>query len=98
MNTATAVLIVIFLATLGIFIFSFISFCRIQKHRHYKCPRCGHRYKPGCAEAFFARRENVTDRLLVCPRCGNRSFFENVEDSKAGAEEGQGEDDEPGEG
>ncbi len=87
MNSATAVIIYIFLGTLGVFIFSFISFCRIQKHRHYRCSHCGHCYKPGCAEAFFSRRENVTDRLLTCPRCGSRGFFENLEDNAPTQEE-----------
>lgn len=96
MYPATLAIIIIFLATFGVFVFSFFSFCRIQKHRHYKCLRCGYRYKPGCAEAFFARRENVTDRLLACPRCGNRGFFENIEDSMTGAEEDRGENDGPG--
>jgi DNA-directed RNA polymerase subunit RPC12/RpoP len=87
MNSATAVIVYILLGTLGVFIFSFISFCRIQKHRHYQCRGCGHRFKPGCAEAFFSRRDNVTDRLLFCPRCGGRGFFENIEDNEATQEE-----------
>lgn len=94
MNSATAVIIYIFLATLGVFIFSLVSFCRIQKKRHYKCRHCGYRYKPGCMGAFFSKRENVTDRLLTCPRCGNRDFMENIEDGEVSApdEEGDGEE------
>ena len=87
MNSATAVIIYIFLGTFGIFIFSIISFCRIQKKRHFKCPHCGHRFKPGCAEAFFSRRENITDRLLTCPRCQTRAYMENIEDGKEEEEE-----------
>jgi|GEM_PF-2226125 len=87
MNSATAVIVYIFLGTLGVFIFSIVSFCRIQKKRHYVCQSCGYRYKPGCFEAFFSRRDNVTDRLLACPRCGHRNFMENVED---GAEDSGG--------
>jgi predicted nucleic-acid-binding Zn-ribbon protein len=43
--------------------------------------------------AFFSKRENVTDRLLTCPRCGNRDFMENIEDSEISApgERGDGE-------
>ncbi len=94
MNSATAVIIYIFLATLGVFIFSLISFCRIQKKRHYKCRHCGFRYKPGCMSAFFSKRENVTDRLLTCPRCQNRDFMENIEDGAdpGGEEEEKNED------
>ena len=80
MNPSTVVIIYIFLATFGIFIFSMIAFCRLQRKRHYKCSNCGYSFKPGGLTAFFAKRENVTDRLLFCPRCGYKCFMQNIED------------------
>lgn len=87
MDPATAVIIYIFLATFGIFIFSIIMFCRLQQKRHYKCSHCGYNYKPGGLTAFFAKRENVTDRLLYCPRCGYKCFMQNIEDGQDDAQE-----------
>lgn len=94
MDPAIAVIVYIFIATFGIFVFSMISFSRIQKKRHYKCPHCGYRYKPGSMTAFFSKRENVTDRLLECPRCGQRNFMENIDDAAYDAEK-DAEKDEP---
>jgi DNA-directed RNA polymerase subunit RPC12/RpoP len=82
MDPATAVIVYIFIATFGIFIYSMIAFCRLQKKRHYKCPHCGYSFKPGGLTAYFSKRENVTDRLLDCPRCGYRCFMKNIEDGK----------------
>ena len=68
--------------TVGIFIFSLIMYARIQKHRYFLCPHCGYKLKPGGASAFFARKINVTQRLLTCPMCGRRNYMENYEDGE----------------
>ena len=66
--------------TAVIFLVCLILFCRLQKHRHFVCPHCVYRYKPGGCSAFFARKEDVTKRLLTCPRCNHRNYMENYED------------------
>lgn len=81
MESVYVVLFWMLVATAGVFVFSMISFTRIQKTRHYQCPHCGHRFKPGGLTAYFSKRENVTDRLLFCPRCGYRNFMENIDDA-----------------
>ena len=81
MDSVYVVLFWMLVATAGVFVFSLISFTRIQKKRHYQCSHCGHCFKPGGVTAFFSKRENVTDRLLYCPRCGYRSFMENIDDA-----------------
>ncbi|MEI6102158.1 MAG: hypothetical protein WCP73_09985 [Eubacteriales bacterium] len=95
MDSVYTVLFYMLLATVGVFIFSLISFTRIQKKRHYKCPECGHCFKPGGFVAFFSRRQNVTDRLLDCPRCGYRSYMENIDDSPEPQNEQQEKTDNP---
>lgn len=70
------------IVTFGIFIFSLIMYARIQKHRYFLCPHCGYKYKPGGFSAFFARKYNVTQRLLTCPMCSQRNYMENYEDGE----------------
>lgn len=96
MDPATAVIVYIFLATFGIFILSLILFCRLQKKRHYKCTNCGYCFKPGGITAFFSKRENVTDRLLFCPRCGYKCFMKNIEDGQNDAQDDKQQDDPEG--
>lgn len=93
MDPATAVIVYIFIATFGIFIFSLIMFCRLQKKRHYKCSNCGYNFKPGGITAFFSKRENVTDRLLNCPRCGVKCFMKNIDDGRDDIQEHTQQDD-----
>lgn len=66
--------------TIAIFIVCLILFCITQSHRYYLCPHCGYKNKPGGFAAFFARKQDVTKRLLTCPMCGYRLFMENYED------------------
>ena len=82
MNTYLLVLLGSCAATFIVFIVSIVLFCRLQKKRHYKCPHCGHRSKPGGLTAYFSKKENVTDRLLTCPRCGYKNFMENIDDEQ----------------
>lgn len=90
MEPVYVVLFWMLVATGGVFVFSMISYSRIQKKRHFKCPECGHCHKPGGLAAFFSPKQNVTDRLLFCPRCGRRGYMENIEDTPARQEENSG--------
>lgn len=78
--------------TICVFIFCVISFCIVQRKRHFICLHCGHRFKPNAFGAFFARKQNVTDRLFTCPRCNYRDFCENVHDADTEADQARREE------
>jgi transcription elongation factor Elf1 len=63
----------------ALFIICLILYSRIQKKRHFLCPRCGARFKVPGSRSFFASRQG-TDRLLTCPNCGVSMYMENVRD------------------
>lgn len=64
-----------------LFIVCLALYCRIQKKRHFLCPRCGARFKVAGMRTFFASRQGV-DRLLTCPRCGISIYMENIPDDQ----------------
>lgn len=64
-----------------LFIVCFALYCRIQKKRHFLCPRCGARFKEPGMRTFFVSRQGV-DRLLTCPRCGITIYMENIRDEE----------------
>lgn len=64
-----------------LFIVCLALYCRIQKKRHFLCPRCGARFKAAGMRTFFASRQGV-DRLLTCPRCGISIYMENIPDDQ----------------
>lgn len=64
-----------------LFIVCLALYCRIQRKRHFLCPRCGARFKVAGSRSFFASRQGV-DRLLTCPRCGITIYMENIRDEE----------------
>ena len=72
---------IVIVSTLGLLIVCLALYARIQRKRHFLCPRCGARFKvPGMRSFFVSRRG--TDRLLTCPNCGISAYMENIHDEE----------------
>lgn len=77
---------VILFSTVGLIIACLIAYAVIMKHRHYRCPFCGFRFKTSSVKSFFAKSSGA-DKLLVCPNCGKSGFMEFKHDDETDDEE-----------
>ena len=67
--------------TVAVAIVCFILYAILHRKRHYRCPKCGKRFKTGAAASFMAARDGV-DKRLVCPHCGHFGYMEDHRDSE----------------
>ena len=82
--------------TIAIALICFVLYAIVHRRRHYRCPKCGERFKTSAAASFMAARDGV-DKRLVCPHCGHFGYMEDHRDSELQQNRLSGETDSPGE-
>ncbi len=80
MNPVSKVLLIAALCVLAAaLIAAAVFYIRFYRHEHFRCPRCGHCFKPPVLQMIFAVNA-VEGKIIRCPKCGEREYMEPVED------------------
>lgn len=80
-TVSTAILIIVLCVLVAAVIAAAVSYIRFYKYEHFRCPKCGHCFKPPLLKMIFSVNA-VEGKIIKCPACGAREYMEPEPDDK----------------
>ena len=76
---STAILIIVLCILAAAVITAILFYVRFYRHYHFRCPKCGHCWKPPLLKMIFSVNA-VEGKIIRCPHCGETEYMEPVRD------------------
>lgn len=80
-TVSTAILMIVLCILVAAVIAAAVSYGRFYKYEHFRCPKCGHCFKPPVLKMIFSVNA-VDGKIIKCPSCGEREYMEPELDEK----------------
>lgn len=83
MNPVSKILLIFALCVLAAALIAAAAYyVRFYRYKHFRCPKCGHCFKPPVLRMLFSVNA-VDGKIIKCPHCGEREYMEPVWDDDA---------------